>query len=122
MFHARIWAAGMLAPAIAIAAPVTSALRTLHVAEMTSAGGNQPAGQVDRCLARHLRVPADMAEHLPDRTDLWLHVNRSGEVRGVHAADVATKEITPYIREALGKCDWHPLAGDEVDLKLRFEP
>jgi hypothetical protein len=39
----------------------------------------------------------------------------------VHATDLATREITPYLRNALRRCDWAPLTGKEVELEFQFE-
>src|SRR5512147_2724284 len=108
----------VLAPAGALAAP------SLPV---PAASLSPPAEHPDRCLARTLRVPPDLAEHLPDRSDVWFRVTSSGKVVGLHAGDLATREITPYLREALGKCTWTPATDgarpvpSEVDLRLRFE-
>jgi len=106
----------MLAPAIAAAAP----------AGPFQAPGQEVSAKPDRCLARNLRVPQDLAEHLPDSTDVWFHVAASGKVTDLHAGDVATRAISPYLRDALSRCDWTramALANDsagEVELRLRF--
>jgi hypothetical protein len=111
----------ILSPAMVAAAPNAPAVPSGRAASAATARVSSSVPQQDGCVAQHLRIPQDVAEHMPDRTDLWFDVDAAGHVKHVHATDVGTEEATPYLRDALGRCDWKSEAGDKVDLELHFE-
>ena len=78
------------------------------------------------CVVSELSVPERLADQLPDRTDVSFDLAPTGRISDVQAGDPVSREIAPFIRDALERCGWTPAKDAEgnqartrVDVELR---
>jgi DNA-binding transcriptional regulator YdaS (Cro superfamily) len=57
------------------------------------------------CVAKNLRIPKELAPHLPDRAYLRYEVTAEGQVTRLEVApEVASKHLTKQLKASLAKC------------------